>query len=99
MKTTYDYTIKTILETKTIITVDTVDIEVPIISNNFEPVLDAGMTAQQKTDAKTSAKQSFKEAIQQYMIAYFKGKDTEAQPISISPTLLTIQGQTFTLKV
>ena len=60
MKTTYDYTIKTVLEKVTIITVDAAEIEVPIVSNQFEPVLNATMTAEEKTAAKQEAKQAFK---------------------------------------
>ena len=100
MKTTYDYTIKTILERVTIVTVDGVDIEVPIISNNFEPVFEAGATNEEKTAIRQQARVDFRTKVREYLLAYFRGKDIEAsQVVTISPTIKGIEGTVQTITV
>lgn len=105
MKTTYTYVVKKIYERNTICTVSAdgiapFDIEVPIISNDFEPVFPAGATNEEKTAIRTQARIDFRTALRAYIIDYFRGKDTEAaQVVSISPTILAIEGQSFTLNV
>lgn len=94
-------TVKTILERTTIVTVDGVDIEVPIVSDKFEPVFEAKATAEEKTAIRTEARVTFRAALRQYLIAYFQGKEIEAQAktVSISPTIKVIEGQTFNFVV
>ena len=100
MKTTYDYTVKSILERVTIVTVDGEDIEVPIVSDNFEPVFEDGMTTDQKTELRVQARVDFRTALRAYMLDYFRGKDIEeAQVVKISPTIQSIEGQTFSIAV
>lgn len=93
-------TVKTILEKVTIVTVDGVDIEVPIVSDAFEPEFPGGATTEKKATLRTDARIAFRTALREYLIAYFQGKDIEAaQEVSISPTILAIQGQTFNFTV
>ncbi len=94
-------TVKTILEKVTIVTVDGVDIEVPIISDDYEPIFPVGATPEQKTASRNEARINFRTALRQYLIAYFQGKDIEAkaQAVSISPTIKGIEGQTFNFVV
>ncbi len=104
MKTTYTYVIKTINERNTICTVSAegvtaFDLEVPIVSNNFEPVFTT-KTAEEKTAIRTQARIDFRTALRTYIIDYFRGKDVEAaQVVTVSPTLKAIEGQSFTLNV
>ena len=105
MKTTYTYVVKKINEQNTICTVSADGIapfylEVPIISNDFEPVFPHGATNEEKTAIRVQSRIDFRAALRTYIIDYFRGKDTEAaQVVSISPTILAIEGQSFTLNV
>jgi hypothetical protein len=99
MKTTYEMTVKTILERVTIVTVDGEDIEVPIVSDDYEPVFTTE-TNEGKTALRVEARVAFRKALRTYLIAYFQGKDIEkAKAVSISPTIKSIEGQTFNFSV
>lgn len=99
MKTTYDYTIKTILEKVTIVTIDGKDIKIPIVSNDFEPVF-TKETAEQKTAIRQEARVNFRTKVREYILAYMRGKDIEAaQVVAISPTIKSIEGTTQTITV
>lgn len=100
MKTSYDYTIKTILERVTIVTIEGEDVEVPIISNDFEPNFPLGATTEEKTTIRQEARQSFRQAVREYLIAYLRGKEIEAaQVVSTSPTIKGIEGTTQTITI
>lgn len=106
MKTEYNYTIKKINERNTICSVSAegitaFDLEVPIISNDYEPVFEASDTAERKTEIRQEARVNFRTAIRKYVLDYFAGKDVEAKAkaVTVSPTLLAIEGQSFVVKV
>ena len=106
MKTTYDYTIKKINERSTVCTISTegvtpFDIEVPIISNDFEPVFVGTEKAEEKTAIRVEARTNFKESLRRYILDFLVGKELEekAKVATISPTLQAIEGQSFTINV
>lgn len=104
MLTEYTYVIKKINEKNTICTVSAVgitafDLEVPIVSNDYEPDLSTG-TPEEKTAARVQARTDFRQAVRKYILDYFAGKNREAaQVVSISPTILSIEGQSFVINV
>ncbi len=106
MKTTYNYTVKKINETNTICTLSAdgitpFDLEVPIVSDNYEHDLSTG-TAEEKTTRRTEARIAFRAALRKYVLDYFAGKDIEAkaaQVVAVSPTIQAIEGQSFVINV
>ena len=100
MKTSYEYTITKILERVTLVTVDGATIEIPIVSNNFEPVFPEDATNEEKTQLRVEARTAFRQEVRKYLIDFFRGKDIEAaQVVTISPTIKTIEGTTQTITV
>lgn len=106
MKTTYNYTVKKINERSTVCTLSAdgitpFDLEIPIVSDQYEPVFEAGATTEEKTAAKVQARINFRTDIRKYIIDYFIGKDIEekAQLVTISPTIKAVEGQSFVIKV
>lgn len=103
MKTTYNYTVKKINERSTVCTLSAdgitpFDLEVPIVSDNYEPVFTTE-TAEQKTEMRTQARIDFRTALRKYVLDYFAGKNVEAKVVTISPTIKAIEGQSFVINV
>jgi hypothetical protein len=106
MKTEYNYTVKKINERSTVCTVSAegvtpFDIEVPIVSNDFEPVFAGSEKPEEKTAIRQEARTNFKESLRKYILDFLVGKELEekAKEVTISPTLQAIEGQSFTINV
>ena len=104
MLTEYTYVIKKINEKNTICTISAAgvtafDLEVPIVSNDYEPTFTTE-TNPEKAAIKADKRTEFRLAVRKYILDYFAGKDKEAaQVVSISPTILAIEGQSFVINV
>lgn len=103
MKTTYNYTVKKINERSTICTLSAdgiapFDLEVPIVSDQYEPVFTTE-TTEEKTAARVQARINFRTALRKYVLDYFAGKDIESKVVTISPTILAVEGQSFVINV
>lgn len=98
MKETYDFTVKSVGETVTVVTVDGKDINVPIIADLYEPELTPEMTAEQKSALKEEARKQFKIALKGYLKDYFAGIDSVTAP-TISATIKNLETKTFTFTV
>ena len=98
MKATYDFTVKSVGETITVVTVDGKDINVPIISDRYEPELKPEMTTEQKNAIKDEARKQFKITLKGYLKDYFAGIDAVTAP-TISATIKNLETKTFTFTV
>lgn len=99
MKTAYPYTIKTINEKNTIVTVDGADVEVPIVSGNYD-IDETNMTADEKLAARALGRQSFLVALKQYMADYLRGKDVQvAVAKSVPAWLKALETKTYNMVV